>query len=81
MGFNMLLGDDHTSTDAFVPPIYIPDPYYPRVGTVRRPKPPFDEFRRWDAVYMIHTAEHGYAYEHVVAFYPAFPLIAKFGQW
>lgn len=76
MVFNALV-HDHAATDVFNPPdVSAPSKSTPMDDAVEFS---LSGFRRWDAIYMIHIAEHGYTYEHTVAFFPAFPLMVRLG--
>lgn len=68
--------DDHQSDDIFNPP------------ATEQDKSIMDHivelllggFRRWDSIYFIHIAEHGYTYENTLAFFPALPMLTRAGM-
>ena len=69
--FNVLIPDH--KADVFNPP-----PVQPHTRIADRVVEfLFGGLRRWDAVYFIHVAEHGYTYENNIAFLPLFPLVVR----
>uniref|UniRef100_A0A2A6CCM6 GPI mannosyltransferase 2 n=1 Tax=Pristionchus pacificus TaxID=54126 RepID=A0A2A6CCM6_PRIPA len=38
----------------------------------------FRGFMRWDSIQFLHVAEHGYVYEHSLAFFPLFPTVLRY---
>jgi len=69
--FNYLIRDH--DADVFNPPVSENPNIADRVVDTA-----FGGFRRWDAVYFLHIAEHGYTYENTLAFFPLFPLMFRF---
>lgn len=68
--FNCLIRDHDAKV--FNPPVTVEPNTADRVVGIA-----FSGFRRWDAVYFLHIAEHGYTYENTLAFFPLFPLIVR----
>ncbi|XP_056413382.1 GPI mannosyltransferase 2 isoform X2 [Hyla sarda] len=66
--FNLLIPDH--SADAFSPPRLEPSMFGDHVVELF-----FGGLGRWDAEHFLFIAEHGYVYEHNMAFFPLLPLI------
>jgi GPI mannosyltransferase 2 len=71
--FSNILLDDHAAEGVFRAPV---DPLRKQKGdTIVELL--LGGFRRWDAEYFLHIAEHGYTYENILAFFPLYPLCVK----
>ena len=68
--FNCLIRDHDAKV--FNPPVSVKQNAADRVVDIA-----FGGFRRWDGVYFLHIAEHGYTYENTLAFFPLFPLMVR----
>ncbi|XP_066429064.1 GPI mannosyltransferase 2 [Eleutherodactylus coqui] len=68
VAFNLLIPDH--SADAFSPPRLEPSTSADHIVELL-----FGGLGRWDAEHFLFVAEHGYVYEHNMAFFPLFPLI------
>ncbi|KAK2179523.1 hypothetical protein NP493_486g01021 [Ridgeia piscesae] len=69
--FNVLIPDHDAK-------VFNPPPSQPRRGIPDYiVELVFGGLRRWDGVYFIHIAEHGYTYENNLAFLPLFPLLVR----
>lgn len=72
--FSNHLLDDHAAEDVFRAPV---DPLQRTKKCDSIVEFLLGGFRRWDAEYFLHIAEHGYTYENILAFFPLYPLCTK----
>ncbi|XP_069827635.1 GPI mannosyltransferase 2 isoform X2 [Dendropsophus ebraccatus] len=68
--FNLFMPDHNA--DAFSPPRLEPSTFGDHVVELL-----FGGLGRWDAEHFLFIAEHGYVYEHNMAFFPLLPLIIR----
>ena len=71
MVFNYLLPDH--SPDVFNPP----ETYNSKTIADTVIEKLLGGLKRWDGVYFMHIAEHGYTYENCLAFFPMFPFTVR----
>ncbi|KAK3103659.1 hypothetical protein FSP39_020822 [Pinctada imbricata] len=71
--FNVLV-PDHDPGDVFIPPPSSrgKENYIDAIISAN-----FAGFQRWDGLYFMHIAEHGYIYENSLAFFPLFPWCVR----
>lgn len=72
--FNNLIPDH--DADVFNPPTKV-DSSHPSGAFDYVVETTLSGLNRWDAVYFIHIAEHGYIYQNSLAFFPLFPFLVK----